>query len=242
MRKFRPAFTLVELLVVISVVVVLMALLAPMVSNMIKRAELAKCMSNMKQIAFAMQNYAGDNNLRLPSAVTDNRYDSWLLGKNAEYDEDGLKTGSIHRYITDARIYVCPSAEDVFDPTVNDLIPPLHTYTMNIRLSRRPMTVATGMEQKVVLLVEESGGDRGTILKPPDGGGKERYGAFEKTDRPARHHVGGSTNVLYLDFHAETVVFEPDVEATARIFDSRDPEGVLTPTPGVDDSGSGGGT
>ena len=51
MRLVHMGFTLVELLVVIAVIVVLLALLAPGLERAVYAAEMAKCMTNLKAIA-----------------------------------------------------------------------------------------------------------------------------------------------------------------------------------------------
>lgn len=60
----RSAFTLVELLVVIVIVVGLAALLMPAASRMTREAHKARCLGNLRQIAVACANYANDHNGR----------------------------------------------------------------------------------------------------------------------------------------------------------------------------------
>jgi prepilin-type N-terminal cleavage/methylation domain-containing protein/prepilin-type processing-associated H-X9-DG protein len=53
--KFRSAFTLVELLIVIAIIALLMALLAPALSRAHQQAQNIVCMTNMKAAAFDFQ-------------------------------------------------------------------------------------------------------------------------------------------------------------------------------------------
>ncbi len=62
----RRAFTLVELLVVISILVLLAALLFPAVSIAMVSGKESASSSNMRQIGLAMSSYAADNNFTLP--------------------------------------------------------------------------------------------------------------------------------------------------------------------------------
>ena len=62
----RRAFTLVELLVVISVVAVLVALLLPVIGNMLDAGRRTACLSNLRQIGAGIATYAVDNDGKIP--------------------------------------------------------------------------------------------------------------------------------------------------------------------------------
>jgi prepilin-type N-terminal cleavage/methylation domain-containing protein len=65
-KKFRAAFTLVELLVVISIIALLMAILLPALSKARYAAKMIVCTSNLKQIGTLVSSYQTDNDGMVP--------------------------------------------------------------------------------------------------------------------------------------------------------------------------------
>lgn len=68
--KPRRGFTLIELLVVISIIAVLASLIAPAVQSARRAARKVQCLSNMRNVGLAMQNFSSSNNGNLPSLVS----------------------------------------------------------------------------------------------------------------------------------------------------------------------------
>ena len=62
----RRAFTLIELLVVIAIIAILAALLLPALSQSRQKARTSSCMSQVKQIGYAIVSYSGDAEGFLP--------------------------------------------------------------------------------------------------------------------------------------------------------------------------------
>jgi prepilin-type processing-associated H-X9-DG protein len=65
-RHRGPAFTIVELLVVIGIIAVLVCLLVPTLSSSREKANQAKCMANLRSIGQALTEYAQNNGGYLP--------------------------------------------------------------------------------------------------------------------------------------------------------------------------------
>jgi len=67
---YNRAFTLIELLAVVAIILILAAVLVPFASKMLDRANGVKCMANLKTIGIASAAYSGDHRgIWPPSAV-----------------------------------------------------------------------------------------------------------------------------------------------------------------------------
>lgn len=100
-RKMMQRFTLIELLMVMSIIAILVSLLLPSLNQARMMAKKSLCMSNMKQIGVAHNLYINENN----------RFATWK-----EWAKDGRKiqTGQWEQILAEyvngnGRLWVCPS-------------------------------------------------------------------------------------------------------------------------------------
>ncbi len=99
----ESAFSLLEILITMSVLAVLAALLFPMASRSLESARSAKCIGNLKQISAAAAQYSADNDGKLVPKYTGNSGDLSSVKTFRAY---------LNPYLGDdpkMKVFVCPS-------------------------------------------------------------------------------------------------------------------------------------
>ncbi len=89
MMRLRKGFTLIELLVVIAIIGILAAMVFPVFARARESARKAVCLSNVKNIALAIQMYLADNNDTMPTQEHRQDVQDYLLmraGGDSEAD------------------------------------------------------------------------------------------------------------------------------------------------------------
>jgi prepilin-type N-terminal cleavage/methylation domain-containing protein len=141
-RRKATGFTLVELLVVITIISMLMALLLPAVQSARESARRATCMNNQKQLSLAMIQYEGANrnfpgylNTITTDAAATTRPASWLVPLFPYIERADLyrqwRDSTLAPATPFMRLLICPS--DPPDTTGPSTTPPL-AYVVNCGL------------------------------------------------------------------------------------------------------------
>jgi prepilin-type processing-associated H-X9-DG protein len=110
---YRRAFTLLELLLVISIIMVLAAMLFPVVNRVRENGRRTSCQSNLKQIGMGISQYIQDNNEKYPIAY--NSKSNW--------------SQATFPYIKSTQVFECPNNN------YHDLMLPHDTAAPEIPLS-----------------------------------------------------------------------------------------------------------
>lgn len=115
--RARRGFTLVEFLVVISIVMLLTAILMPSLARSRDAADRLRCASNMRQVGSALVGWLDDHNSRLPklsfvSGDTPRYCEGMILTTSDGGDFEGLghllPCAENGGYLADARLLYCP--------------------------------------------------------------------------------------------------------------------------------------
>ena len=116
-KTFSSAFTLIELLVVIAIIAILASIALPVFSSVQERGKQTKDLSNGKQIALALKQFATDNNGTFPNKVPGADYAAAAdLGAGSK-SNDGF-WWLFPTYLTSEDIFVVGGS--AWSPTVAD--------------------------------------------------------------------------------------------------------------------------
>lgn len=113
----RASFTLVELLVVISIVAILAAMLLPALGKGKANAHRIACLNNLKQLAVCWHLYASDhedllppnNSIAIIGGGTGAHAASWCTNYVYDVEPTGILNGLLFPYNTSLGIYHCPA-------------------------------------------------------------------------------------------------------------------------------------
>jgi prepilin-type N-terminal cleavage/methylation domain-containing protein/prepilin-type processing-associated H-X9-DG protein len=107
----RPAFTLVELLVVVGVIAILIALLLPALQKARSAARSTACLMNLRQWGMAVHLYAAGNRSAIPGmqADTKQQFDWYVLLLQAAYPNAVPDAANNYTKAPTPGIYRCPA-------------------------------------------------------------------------------------------------------------------------------------
>jgi len=206
----KSAFTLIEMLVVITILAILMAILVPASSKGLEMARRSSCANNLKSIGAAFAAYAAEHQGEMPHYRD-------LPPANGSFSEVPDFSAIVTKvytngYITDLRVWICPSDKiDGSSPvSAASSIGSFRSQSGNcsyMYISGYHLTRTTETPAVAPLLCDEANAREYGPATPgamPDIGPDDNHGASIR-------------NVLFLDGH---VVTFKDANAANAIFDN----------------------
>ena len=236
MKKIKlskiKGFTLVELLVVISIIAILLAVLMPALNKAREAAKRTICGNNLKSLNQALMLYANDNDGRAVNGDTNNP-GCWVDFSNkakpfvppvsnshqSHYTEAGqiaaLKKGAFWKYLKTPDIYKCGNAKKLpiwsgISPITNPGMEAI-SYTMPMSFQDKvkpefcPLSIQNQPGTLITKLanIKNTGGRMSFLCGVyPSGSWVVYYDASKWRDPPSKRHGDGMT-VGLLDGHAE---------------------------------------
>ena len=199
--KGKRAFTLVELLVVISIIAILAAMLLPALYRAREEAHRAKCKSNLKAIGLALHMYGADYGEYFPWGVYKNTRPGWGGGRGKGPCADLWEMACLG-YLSTFDTYICPSTRDQVierigwtswgDPTQYYPSPkPTYqkygavAYRANISYGYDPTGKSLSSRPQTAIVAD----------KPQE--------VYEERSRNSPTHKEDGQNVLFVDGHVE---------------------------------------
>jgi prepilin-type processing-associated H-X9-DG protein/prepilin-type N-terminal cleavage/methylation domain-containing protein len=218
MKTDRPAFTLVELLVVIALIALLMSILLPTISVAHQQAQSVQCLSNLRQMAIAAAAYANVYDGYYPISY----YGSFQSPVSTSYSWDfttqtnintGVQTvvpGLLWMGSTNMQVQQCPA----YDGRSDSLSDPYTGYNYNTSYIGHgqfesipsPIKMASVLYPTRCALFGDgqyySGADK-YMRAPLPNPGDANFTSRSAGTQGFRHR--GGTNVVFCDGHAETL-------------------------------------
>lgn len=193
--SYRNAFTLVELLVVISIIALMISILLPALQGARAEARAVTCMSNMRQIGLGLHMYANDSSGRIPAVTPDPPQVKYWFELLSPY------VGELKHVTTPEGVWRCP---EQLQPHIDMPAYLARSYGYNRQITDfsdgQKFLRLSDVEQRVIIIEYGS--------SPPEyQASRSGLGFARHIDR--RH--SGTANYLYTDGHVMRSGDDPEI-------------------------------
>jgi prepilin-type N-terminal cleavage/methylation domain-containing protein/prepilin-type processing-associated H-X9-DG protein len=194
-----PAFTLIEMIVVLAVIAIMMAMVYPAYTSISEHAKATKDMSNLRQIAMATQLYMNDNSNVFPGSATQ----TWM--SQLELNQ---------KYLSVWRILESPFDKRSTSESGDGTTAISYGINSNIYVSNVPIS-ADKITKPTVFIVFAPTQKSGSTVSFQGAGNSAvpGVGVVAATSTPGGTATGGThssrtkINALFADWHAETMAW-----------------------------------
>jgi prepilin-type N-terminal cleavage/methylation domain-containing protein/prepilin-type processing-associated H-X9-DG protein len=193
-----PAFTIIEMIIVLAVIAVMMSFVYPMYTGATERAKATKDMSNLRQIGIAMQTLLNDNDQILPATTT------W----------PGISTSTTpvlySKYIATRKVFQSPFDKRASAETNTAPVSYSINTNMYVKLGINPNMLRVVSPASTFFMAPTYAGNpgvsaswTGTTTSAPD------LPVGAPAEPKGTHSTGRQINVLFCDWHTESLTFGP---------------------------------
>ena len=208
----RCGFSLIELLVAISIIAILTSIVLPVIARARASARDAACLSNLHQLGGAFQVYANDNGSIWPCPAQTGKPKWWsrdwiypiVYGKSAVATAD-------NRWLR-GTIFECPAAAQLTVPGSDYL---WNSYGMSARLNDKVNDTGdyrgdfkhlnlVKTPSETTLLIDCTQQWSGTIVTATPAPSNSQLAAVQNATVRHRNYL----NVLYVDYHAASRTYD----------------------------------
>jgi prepilin-type N-terminal cleavage/methylation domain-containing protein/prepilin-type processing-associated H-X9-DG protein len=213
MKRFwsQQGMSLIELLIVVSVISMLMALLAPAFQNIQEWRKSFVCMNNLRQIGTAMNLYANDHNNLFPQHYVDGhgssgdwrtRADAYMVRHNRikTRNSEGVTMYRTEK-LADSKVWWCPRVEKIPDGDGDFFhhygLNPFATLNYSEWALRRHVVPNPS---KTIIVTEHNRGGTAVNLSGPIS-----HSEKGRTEHRISHYKGKGANYLFVDGHVEHI-------------------------------------
>lgn len=204
--RARNAFTLIELIVVVGVIVLLAALLVPALNAAREKARSARCLSNLRQIGVGLNLYADQWSDRYP-------YTAGTIPWGGVDPHDGTPgwMEALAPYVRNIRIYRCPSDLDSE-----------FSYFLGTRAAYVEAGDRESVDRRAIMFPSAYvlGGDTfsGPGMFAPDDCDKDDYSRNLVGGSDPRQRHGATQNLLFGDGRVQSYTGYDPLEMTFRYY------------------------
>lgn len=244
-REDRAAFTLVELLVVITLIGILASLLLPALARSKTAAQRIKCVSNLHQLGLATQLYWADNDgqcFRYGGTSTNGGMLYWFgwLGSGAEGSRPFDATqGALYPYLQGRGVELCPSLNYALAQFKLKASGAAYGYGYNLHLSvsakQPPKNISQVRRPTDIILLADAA--QVNTFQPPASRSNPMleefyYVSTNRNEATAHFRHSQRANAAFCDGHIEAERMDPgslDLNLPAQFVGRLRPETLASP-------------